>query len=388
MLGLKIHDGAEFGAAIIRKVRESGALSRVELARELGVAASTIGRHVDTLVADGYLLETLEPTREAGRPPTRLRPNNKSGCFLGVDFHSTQLYATAVDFAQNTILQKSFPVNGELGVDSMLNEVSNVLLKMQSEVGMPVLAVGLAIPGRVDTQNGVGLLWTHCPGWKDVPVAATIYEIIHAPVFVENNIRTMALAERWFGEPIGSQHLICLGVRVGVSAGIIRNGQLATGYRELGGEIRGWSCPVFNAIQEKWEWITGATIEKQASVPAIVARYATLSGLQNLTVEDLITAVGMDDKHALAALREGAAVHGWAISQMVQLIDPEIVVLAGPLARLGSTYLDAVTNVALQFESDYHPSVPIRVSGLGDHAGSFGAAALALEKWRPEHVHG
>ncbi len=249
MLGLKIHDGAEFGAAIIRKVRESGALSRVELARELGVAASTIGRHVDSLVAEGYLLETLEPTREAGRPPTRLRPNNKSGCFLGVDFHSTQLYATAVDFAQNTILQKSFPINGELGVDSILNEVSNVLLKMQSEVGMPVLAVGLAIPGRVDTQNGVGLLWPHCPGWKDVPVAATIYEAIKAQIFSENNIRTMALAERWFGEPIGSQHLICLGVRVGVSAGIIRNGQLATGYRELGGEIRGWSCPVFNAIE-------------------------------------------------------------------------------------------------------------------------------------------
>ena len=388
MLGLKIHDGADFGAAIIRKVRESGALSRVELARELGVAASTIGRHVDSLVAEGYFHETLEPTKEAGRPPTRLRPNNKSGCFLGVDFHATRLYATAVDFAQNTILQKSFPLDSELGAEAVLSEVTNVLLKMQSEVGMPVLAAGLAIPGRVDTRKGIGLLWAHCPGWKDVPVAARISEAVHAPVFVENNIRTMALAERWFGEPRGCQHLVCLGVRIGVSAGIIRNGQLATGFRELGGEIRGWSCPVFNAIKEKWEWKAGATIEMQASMPAIVARYAKLGGLKNLTEEDFITAVGMEDKHALAALREGAAVHGWAISQMVQLSDPEIVVLAGPLSRIGSTYLDAVTNVALQFESDYHPSVPIRVSGLGDHAGSFGAAALALEKWRPENMPG
>ncbi len=386
MLGLKIHDGADFGATIIRKVRESGALSRVELARELGVAASTIGRHVDALVSDGYLMETLEPTKEAGRPPTRLRPNNKSGCFLGVDFHASRLFATAVDFAQNTIHQKIYSHDAGDGVESMLALISKVLLEMQEEVGMPVLAAGLAVPGRVDTHNGIGLQWTMCPGWKEVPLATHFSPIIHAPIFAENNIRTMALAERWFGEPRGCQHLICLGVRIGVSAGIIREGQLATGFRELGGEIRGWSCPVFNALKEKWEWKTGATIEKQASVPAIVARYAKLSSRKKVSKEDFLTAIGMEDKHALAALREGAAVHGWAISQMVQLVDPEVVILAGPLAMLGTTYLDAVTNVALQFESDYHPSVPIRVSALGEHAGSFGAAALALEKWRPEHM--
>jgi predicted NBD/HSP70 family sugar kinase len=85
-------------------------------------------------------------------------------------------------------------------------------------------------------------------------------------------------------------------------------------------------------------------------------------------------------------LREVAAVHGWAISQMVQLVDPEIVVLAGPLTGIGEPYLEAVTNVALQFESDYHPTVPIRSSNLGEYAGAVGAAALALQRWRPDDV--
>jgi hypothetical protein len=112
MLGLKVQDNAEFGAEIIRKVREHDALSRVELARVLGVAASTIGRHVDALIAGGYFTETLEPTREAGRPPTKLRPDAKRGCFLGVDFYADHMFATQVDFAQHTISQRTIKLKG------------------------------------------------------------------------------------------------------------------------------------------------------------------------------------------------------------------------------------------------------------------------------------
>ena len=386
MLGLKVQDYAEFSAEIIRQVREHGALSRVELARELGVAASTIGRHVDAIIAAGYFTETVEPTKEAGRPPTRLRPMAERGCFVGVDFYAGQLFATAVDFAQHTIIQKSYSIHAEKGVDSLLGEISVALEDMRDATKMPVLSAGIATPGRVDTLRGMGLQWSHCPGWKDVPLAARMRKVLNTRVYVENNIRTMALAERWFGEPRGCQHLICLGVRIGVSAGIIRDGQLATGYRELGGEIRGWSCPVFDAVKEKWEWRAGATFEKHGAVPAAVARYAKLSGRKKALPDDFIEAVKMGDKHGLIAMREVAAVHGWAIAQMVQLVDPEIVVLAGPLTTIGSPYLEAVTNVALQFESDYHPSVPIRSSELGEYAGAVGAAALALQRWRPDDV--
>lgn len=386
MLGLKVQDYADFSAEIIRKVREHGALSRVELARELGVAASTIGRHVDAIIASGYFSETVEPTKEAGRPPTRLRPVPGRGCFIGVDFHASHLFATAVDFAQHRLVEKAFPLDAGKGVEVVLASVTRAIKEMQEAAQIPVLAVGVATPGRVDTLRGMGLLWSHCPGWKDVPVAAHVKGLVQARTFVENNIRTMALAERWFGEPRGCQHLICLGVRVGVSAGVIREGRLATGFRELGGEVRGWSCPVFDATKEKWEWVPGATLEKYGAVPAVIARYAKLSGNKKATQEDFFEAIKMSDKHALVALREIAAVHGWAISQMVQLVDPEIVVLAGPLTSIGAPYLDAVTNFALQFESDYHPSVPIRSSELGEYAGAVGAAALALQRWRPDDV--
>lgn len=386
MLGLKVQDNADFGAEIIRKVRDYESLSRVELARVLGVAASTIGRHVDSLVAGGYFTETVEPTKEAGRPPTKLRPNPARGCFLGLDFYADMALATAVDFAQRPIARRKIPLKGSMGAEAVLRQIIEVLADLQKETQLSLLSVGLAVPGRVDTRKGVALRYVHVPGWDNVPIAEEVGKAMKVPVFIENNIRTMALAERWFGEGQGCQELICLGVRYGVAAGVIRAGQLATGHQELGGEIRGWNCPVYDAKAEKWEWRPGATVEKASSAGAAAARYAELKGSGEANLETFLSAVEQNDEAALLALREIAAVHGWVISQMTQLIDPEIVVLAGPLTRLGSTYLEPVQNIALQFESDYHPGIPIRISELGEFAGAVGAAALALEKWRPEDL--
>jgi len=383
MLGLKVQDNADFGAEIIRKVRQHEGLSRVELARELGVAASTIGRHVDALVAADYFTESVEPTKEAGRPPTRLRPNSSRGCFVGVDFHAQRLFATAVDFAQHPIIQKSFPISGGRGAGAVLAEVSAALREMKESTSLQVLSAGIATPGKVDTRRGMALGYDYIEGYENIPLAEQMSEVVGAPVYVENNIRTMALAERWFGRARGCQDIICLGVRMGVSAGVIRNGELATGHRELGGEIRGWNCPSYDDGADQWSWKAETTLEKSASMVAVLSRYEQISGKTGALQSDFLAAAAAGDAYALAAMREAAAMHGWVISQMVQLTDPEMVVLAGPLTTLGDVYLDAVNKVARQFASSFHTPVPVLTSELGEFAGAVGAAALALEKWRP-----
>lgn len=67
--------------------------------------------------------------------------------------------------------------------------------------------------------------------------------------------------------------LHCLGVRIGVSTGVVRNGQLATGHRGMGGEIRGWNCPSYDAVKDRWDWTPGIGLENRANIPAAIARY-------------------------------------------------------------------------------------------------------------------
>ncbi len=382
MLGLKIQDNADFGAEIIRTVREHRALSRVELARELGVAASTIGRHVDALVTGGYFRENVEPTKEAGRPPTRLRPNPERGSFVGVDFHSEMLFASAVDFGQQTIMQKSYPIQGSDGVEAVLAEISGALDDMKNAASYPVLAAGVATPGSVVAATGMAVSYSHVPGFEDIPLADMMSKVVQAPVFIEKNIRAMALAERWFGVARGCQEVTSLGVRIGISAGIVREGQLVTGFHGLGGELRNWNCPTYDAQKKTWKWDPKATVESTSCIPVMLKRYAGLSG-KKVTQSTFLHAVLGGDSGALIALQESAAVHGWTIAQLVQISDPELVVLAGPLSTLGAVYLDAVTESYRTYASALHGEVPIKLSTLGEFAGAIGAAALAMERWRP-----
>lgn len=380
-----MQDNAEFSAEIIRRVREAGGLSRVELARSLGVAASTIGRHVDAIIAAGYFSETREPTKAAGRPPTRLRPNAERGCFIGVDFHASHLYATLVNFAEGIVLQKGFPVDGAKGAEVVIEQVKMALADMQQNANMPVLAAGIASPGRVDTQKGMAMKYSFIPGYEDIPICQIMGGVVNVPIFLENNIRTMALAERWFGVAQGCQDLICFAVRYGVNAGVIRKGELASGKQELGGQIRSWNCPVYASESNSWTWSPNNKLEQFGNIPALLENYSKLKG-QALGLKEFLRAASEGEAQALSALKQVASIHGWAVAQMVQLIDPELVVLAGPLTLLGDLYFDIVKATALEFESEYHPSLTIKGSELGEFAGAVGAAALALERWTPNDI--
>jgi predicted NBD/HSP70 family sugar kinase len=118
---------------------------------------------------------------------------------MGVDFYADHMFATLVDFAQQTVSQRKMKLHGEKGAEVMMTELLGALREMRDETTLPLLAVGLAVPGRVDAGRGIGLKYVHVPAWENIPVAETASRVLGAPAFIENNIRTMALADRWFG---------------------------------------------------------------------------------------------------------------------------------------------------------------------------------------------
>src|SRR4051794_32415112 len=96
---------ADLESAIVRLVRARGAVSRVDLARELKLVASTAGIYADRLIRDGFLVESKTATRGLGRPPVLISLNPRGGRFIGVDFDARQVMAAAVDFDQRPLQQ-------------------------------------------------------------------------------------------------------------------------------------------------------------------------------------------------------------------------------------------------------------------------------------------
>jgi predicted NBD/HSP70 family sugar kinase len=393
---------ATLEAELLRRVRERGGLSRVQLSRELHLAPSTAGIYVDRLVRDGFLLETEAAGREAaGRPPTSLVPNPAGGLFIGVDFEARNLMTTAVDFSQQPLRHLHTTLRPTDSVEKILCKIEQAISELLAGDTQSVLGIGVGVPGSIDPETNVAVHYDFIDGWNHVPLGARLSARFGVPVFLENNIRSMALAELWFGSGRGLRNFVCVGIRSGVAAGIVENGHLLRGVRQSAGEIGHWACPVPAELSpdppvrrsDAWRWVPDARLEHVASLPAILGaarrgldsgRRSTLAAVSGeLTCDHLLAAAREGDDFALALVRAAGKVHGWVAHQLIELLDPERIIFAGPLADLGEPFLAPVRETVSRWGNKDREAA-IAGSDLGQFNGAVGAAALALHQWKPK----
>lgn len=363
---------ADLESALIHLVQAQDGISRVELARQLKLVPSTAGIYVDRLLATGYLYETSTPARGLGRPPIVLQLNPRAGRFVGVDFDARQILATSVDFAQQPLQEARRTIPARATVERVLAIIVEAIAEVAGTRRRDLLGIGLGVPGPVDVERGISLRYPFLRDWHDVPVGPRIAEQFPVPIFVENNLRSMALAELWRGQGRGLRHLVCLGVRSGIGSGIIVEGRLLRGANNLAGEIGRWVCPpTFATASDSQQ-----TIEDLASLSALLAA-ADLP-----TVVELMAALERGDRRVVALVEEAARVHAWVVHQLSTLFNPERVIVCGPLVEHG-TYLAALRRAATDFGGSTLAAL-LKPSTLGPFAGAIGATAVAFQNWKPQ----
>lgn len=364
------------GAAILQ-VRSGRATSRTTLAKALGISASTIGLYVDQLIAEGFLNESGLNQGPMGRPRRILTTCANAGWFAGVEFNAQRVQAVGVDFSgqAKAAFAQQLPdeVTAAMVIDAILSSVAALARSMKG----PLLSVGLGVPGLVDARAGVGLHYAFIPDWNDVPVAGRIREKLKVPVILQNNLRAIALAERWFGLGHDLSDYVILGPRSGFGVAMVQSGHLIEGAHHRAGEVGLWPWPLSDGAGKSEE------MHHTLSAPATWRRLAGVSPRTKLP-EDL-----------RAALAECAALEGEAwdavcvdfarVIGCLQLItDTSVFILHGPLTALGERFCDAIV-AAVRTIMPALDDVPFKVtpSTLGDDAGALGAASLAMEAWQP-----
>ncbi|MDR3404285.1 MAG: ROK family transcriptional regulator [Chthoniobacter sp.] len=368
---------ARVEAELLKRLRAHDGLSRVELARELQLAPSTAGIYVDRLLRDRFIIERRKVDREQGRPPTLLTLNPDGGRFVGVDFEARSILATVVDFSQQVVKQARRAIREGDSVERILAQIEEIIRTVIAGDKRPLLGIGVGVPGTIDPVNGIARGYEFIPGWKDVPLARRLADEFGVPVHLENNIRSMAMAELWFGQGFGLRNFVCLGVRTGIGAGIVADGRLLRGERGSAGQIGKWpvSGPALSAAKPG-----SHTLEGVASLQAILAA-ARAATKKEMDVTALRTAAEAGNQKILQVLERAADFHGSAIHQLQLLFDPLRVILVGPLAELGSVYLDLLRAAVRRHSPEAQPEIVN--SALGQFSGAFGAAALALHQWKP-----
>ena len=134
-------------AELLLRIRAQEGLSRVDLARSLNLAPSTVGIYVDHLVEEGYLFEGRAAERDFGRPPTILALNPRGGRFIGVDFEARNIMATAVDFSQRPLKQFHDTIAVAEPVEKILEKIEHAIETVSVDDDREVLAIGVGAMG-------------------------------------------------------------------------------------------------------------------------------------------------------------------------------------------------------------------------------------------------
>lgn len=364
---------AMLGSAILN-LRSRHATSRSSLARALGASASTLSLYVEQLMAEGYVRESGLDKANLGRPRRLLDLVPEAGWFAGVEFNAQRLSAVVVDFAGRCLKVENQELPDKADAAQVMRSLVSLLERLRKEQPTPLLGIGVGVPGLVDRKQGVGRFFSFIRRWEKVPVADLLRQRFKTAVTVENNLRVIALAERWFGGGRDLRDYVILGPRSGFGLAIIHDGQLLHGAHDLAGEIGLWLWP--HSAGER-------AMHDQLSATAIYRRLAHLTEESPLPSDLSKALIEVADTQS-AAWKEVITEFARVLRSVQLIVDPEVFFLHGPMTALGRTFCDDVEKQAA-FALPGMPELKIRVEGseLGDEAGALGAASVAMEEWNP-----
>ena len=312
-----------------------------------------------------------------GRPRRALSTRADAGWFAGVEFNAQRIQAVGVDFSGSLRSTEEFVLPVDVMADQVIQSILDCVARLAVRMEGPLLSVGLGVPGLVDAQAGVGLYFAFIPDWHQVPVVERIGSQLKVPVILQNNLRAIALAERWFGMGHELSDYVILGPRSGFGIAMVQEGRVCEGARNAAGEVGRWPWPLMAVAGE------GQELHHALSAPATWRRLAGV-GPQAKLPEDLRAGLAEVAESAGQEWDAVCADYARVIGLLQMIINTEVFVLHGPLTILGERFCHSITEAACALMPALRDGrLKLVPSTLGDNAGALGAASLAMEAWAP-----
>lgn len=296
---------------------------------------------------------------------------------IGLDIGGTKIAGGVVLWPSGEILARTIvPTNPTRGGEAVLKDTLDLAMHLRDWAGsrqIEVSGIGAGVAELVDCEGNVTSSCTI--DWREVPVQKRLSEI--APAQVESDVRTAALAEAIFGAGRGHDLFTYVTVGTGISYCLVQDGRPFKGSK--GNAILLASSPLSTVCTHCGAKVR-PVLEEFASGPAITQRFAqTTSGKCAKTCEEVVSAASTGDKDAIEILTSAGDALGVGMAFLVNLLDPEIMVVGGGLGVAGGLYWDSFDRSCREhIFADDSRGIPIVAAKLGTDAGLVGAAAVVL----------
>ena len=304
----------------------------------------------------------------------------KANFIIAIDLGGTNLKVALLNLKYTIIDKKALKTGGftkkEQLISVIVNSVKGIIAGHHLSKS-DILGVGLGLPGPIDVERGLVHFFPNIPGWKEVNLKNILIRRLGFPIFLDNDANLMCLAEKRLGAAKPFKNAVCLTLGTGVGGGMIIEGKLYRGRGNASGEIG--HIPI-NENGPRCNCGGRACLEAYIG-NNIILREARKSFARNISLEELSLLAGKGNKKARAIWSRVAGRLGLALAGIVNLLNPDCIVIGGGVANAGKILFDRVREVIIKRAMSIQAKhVKVIKSRLGDDAGLIGAAILVKER--------
>ncbi len=302
---------------------------------------------------------------------------------IGIDFGGTSIKSAVVH--DGRLLAHGEPIDTEHfpNKNALLDEILRVIAALRAQ-HPEVAAIGVGLPGFVDSVNGIVHELTNVTGWDEVPLRAILTERTGLAAIIENDAKAMAYGEWKYGAAQNGRNVICITLGTGVGGGLILDGRLYRGAQLAAGEI-GHASIDYRGVPGPYGDRGG--LEEYVGNHQIAQRAAEMyrdAGhdvpVEKCTPRDLEIAARDGDPVALAMWDRVGAEIGCALVNAIWILNPDAIVIGGGVAKAGDLLFEPIRRI-VEKRTDplFHENLRIVPAALGNEAGMIGCATLAAE---------
>ncbi len=307
----------------------------------------------------------------------KLNPPKGAKLLLGVDIGGTKCAVILGDSTMRIYDRISFPTETSRGLNQTLKHLLGAvdeILKRNQLKPRSIHKAGISCGGPLDSRKGLILSPPNLPGWNKVPIVRILQKKLRCPVHLENDANACAFAEWKFGAGRGCRNMVFLTFGTGLGAGLILDGQLYRGTNDMAGE----AGHVRLAPNGPEGYGKKGSFEGFCSGGGI-ARLAEEEGFSGMTAKDLCESAGLGNKQSRKILETSGRFLGMGLSILIDLLNPERIILGGIYSRSGKFFKPILQKVIRKEALARSRSVcKIVPSGLGEKIGDIASLSAAL----------
>ncbi len=330
---------------ILTTILKHKRVTRSKLAALTKLSQSSIIKYIQVMIGLGLVRETTRDVPESGRGSLFLECDPDVGLNIAIVLGLGSVQGSLVNSAGEIVKSVSAPAYKNIPKDDLMRCITEVIRDLHDYgrgLEKKIFGIGVGLGGFMDPRKGISHQYLYSRGWEEVPIKDLVEREFGLPCFLINDANATALGEKYYGRGIGVDNFLCVWMGEGIGMGVFVNGELYNGETDYAGEFGHTRCVADGALCYCGHVGCLETVTSQGyilarcregllqGVHSEIGGYA-LGNPEDLRIEHVIDAANNGDRFTRNILENVAAHIGGKLSDVANLLNPELIILRGPV---------------------------------------------------------